>query len=146
MGFFSKLFSSEPVKLTIYDERDAYAAILLACMNSDGNMSEEEKTAFYTALANRPFFAGRDVIETVTRAANNLDKAGGSAALIDMAASSITETTRIPLFTNCVDMILSDGQVTPDEEKILEYLKTLFSIDDVFAGKCVEVLIAKNRI
>lgn len=146
MGFFSKLFSETPVRLTIHDERDAYASILLACMHSDGDLSEEEKTVYYNAIAQRPFFTGRDVISTVMAASNNLEKAGSSSAVIDAAIEAITEKVRLPLFVNCVDLILSDGQVTRSEEEILDYLKTKFKVDDALAGKVIEVLILKNKV
>lgn len=146
MGFFSKLFASEPVKLSISNEREAYASILFACMFTDGNSSDEETAFFITMIASRPFFSGYDVIDLYKRCTSHFNKVGGSSALIDAAAAAITDTTRLSLFVNCVDVILSDGVVTDEEEEILDYLKTLFSIDDDFAGKTTEVLLAKNKV
>lgn len=50
MGFFSTLFTAAPVKLTISDEREAYVSILIACISTDGNISDEEQTALYVGI------------------------------------------------------------------------------------------------
>ena len=146
MGFFSNFFKGSPVTFTIHDEREAYASILLACMESDGEMSEEEKTTFYVTLKARPLFSNLDIIELISKAANNMNKLGGSAAVIDAGAAAITDKTRLALFINCVDIILSDGQVTKQEEEILDYLKSKLGVDDAFASNVVNVLLIKNKV
>lgn len=146
MGFFSNLFKGSPVTFTIHDEREAYASILYACMDSDGQMSEEETTSFYVSLKGRPLFANLDIMGLISKAANNMNKIGGSAAVIDAASGAITDKTRLALFINCVDIILSDGQVTKQEEEILDYLKSKLGIDDAFASNVVNVLLIKNKV
>lgn len=146
MGFFSKLFTAEPVRVTISNEREAYASVMLACMFTDGQDSEEERMFFISMVSARPLFSGYDVVELYQKCFDNYRKLGSSAGLIDAAAGAITEKTRLPLFVNCVDLILSDGQVTAEEEQILDYLKGKFNVDDDLAGKVTEVLLLKNKV
>lgn len=144
MGFFSNLFTAEPVRLTIHDERDAYACILLACIAGDG-ISESESTALYLALKSKSMFAHLDIGDVVGRAVDYYQRIGTPSMLIDAAIGSISEGTKLPLFANCVDIILADGQVTKEEEEILDYLKGKFNVPDDLAQKAVEVLLVKNK-
>lgn len=146
MGFFSKLFTSEPVKLSITNEREAYASVLLACMFTDGSDSDEERMFFISMVSARPLFSGYDVVELYQRCFDYYRKAGNAASLIDACVGAITDKTRMPLFVNCVDLILSDGQVTSEEEQILDYLKGKFNVSDTDAQKVTDVLIMKNKV
>ena len=146
MGFFSNFFQSTPVTIKINDEREAYASILLACMESDGDLSEEEKTSFYMSLKSRPLFSSLDIVELISKAVNNINKIGSSAGVIDAAAGAITVNTKLALFINCVDIILSDGQVTKQEEEILDYIKSKFGVDDTFASTVIQILLIKNKV
>lgn len=146
MGFFSKIFSgSEPQPFTITKEPQAYAAILLACVNIDGDISDEESSALFFLLHGRRLFEGYDIPELISVAISNFRKAGGSSALLEAAVGAITDKTRRSLFVCCVDAILSDGVVTKEEEDVLEFLKSKLGIDDAFAEQCVTVLLAKNE-
>jgi hypothetical protein len=49
------------------------------------------------------------------------------------------------VFTVCVDLVLIDGNVSANEQAIVEHLKTQLSIADDFAMKSIEVLPARNQ-
>jgi hypothetical protein len=66
--------------------------------------------------------------------------------LIDAAIGAIREQTRLPLFYQYLDLILSDGLVTPREHKIVGYLKTKFKVTDDAVEMGLEVLLVKNRL
>ncbi len=74
------------------------------------------------------------------------EQAGSPAALIDAAIGAIREQTRLPLFYHCLDVILADGVVTPQENKIFQYLKGKFKVEDEIAWKAMEVLVAKKSV
>ena len=101
---------------------------------------------FIARASSRPLFSGLDAGAIYHKCMDYYKKMGGSAALIDAAAAAITEKTRLPLFVNCVDLVLADGQVTKEEEDILDYLKGIFNVDDDLAGKVTEVLLLKNGV
>jgi uncharacterized tellurite resistance protein B-like protein len=132
--------------LKIADEAEACAAVLVACLHSDELYGMTENAAFQAVIESRNIFKGRDAKALVAQAEQNYEQAGSPAALIDAAIGAIREQTRLPLFYHCLDVILADGLVTPQEHKIFQYLKGKFKVGDAAAEKGLEVLLAKNRL
>lgn len=118
----------------------------MACLRSNELDSDEENAAFYTTINSRNIFKGHDPKALITAAVGYYDQAGGSAALIDAAIGAIREQTRLPLFYHCLDVILADGVVTPQEHKIFQYLKRQFKVDDDLANEALEILVMKNQL
>lgn len=137
--------AAEP-KFRIADEAEACAAVLMACLRSNELDSDEENAAFYTTINSRNIFKGRDAQALIRSAVDYYREAGGPAALIDAAMGAIRTQTRLPLFCHCLDVILSDGVVTPQEHKIFQYLKRQFKVDDDLADKTLEILVMKNQL
>lgn len=132
--------------LRIDDEAEACAAVLLACLQADELGTGAENAAFYTTISSRNIFKGRDDAALIERAQGYFEQAGSPSALIDAAMGAIPEHCRLPLFFHCVDVILANGVVTPQEDKIFKYLKAKFKVDDEIAWKALEVLVVKNQL
>ncbi|GEM_PF-563756 len=132
--------------LHITDEAEACAAVLVACLRSSEIYGMTENAAFYNTIKSRNVFQGRDAETLVTTAEQYFEQAGSPAALIDAAYSAIREQTRLPLFYQCLDVMLSDGIVTPQEHKIFLYMKSKFRVDNDVAWSALEVLVAKNKL
>ncbi|MEQ1743944.1 MAG: hypothetical protein ABMA02_00835 [Saprospiraceae bacterium] len=130
----------------IADEAEACAAVLVACLRSSDLYGITENAAFFTTIQSRNIFRGRDANALVASAEQYLEQAGSPAALIDSAMGPIREQTRLPLFYHCLDCILADGIVTPQEHKIFLYLKTKFKVADETAWTALDVLVAKNKL
>jgi hypothetical protein len=132
--------------LQITDEAEACAAVLLACRRADEIQGDVENAAFITTIRSRNIFIGHDPQQLLDAAARYYEQAGGAAALIDSAMGAIREQTRMPLFYQCLDVILSNGLVTPQEHKVFQYLKGKFRVDDQTAFKALDVLMVKNQL
>mgnify|MGYP000269957966 CR=1 FL=1 len=132
--------------LRITDEPQACAAVLVACLRANELDSDEENATFYTAIRSRNIFRGHDAQALVEAATAYYARAGSPAALIDAAIGAIREQTRLPLFYHCLDVILADGVVTPQEHKVFQYLKGKFRVEDEVAWKAMEVLVVKNQL
>lgn len=142
-------FSDQPgshATLQITDEAEACAAVLMACLRSSEIYGMTENDTFQTAIRSRNIFKGRNPEALVETAGRYFEQAGSPAALIDAAIGAIREQTRLPLFCHCLDVILADGVVTPQEDKIFRYLKGKFKVDSEMAWKSMEVLLAKNQL
>lgn len=142
-------FSDQPgahAPLQITDEAEACAAVLMACLRSSEIYGMTENDTFQTAIRSRNIFKGRNPEALVETAGRYFEQAGSPAALIDAAISAIREQTRLPLFCHCLDVILADGVVTPQEDKIFRYLKGKFKVNSEMAWKSMEVLLAKNQL
>lgn len=146
MDFFHTVPAAGQTSLHITDEAEACAAVLMACLRANELEGEEENAAFHTTIKSRNIFKGYDAMSLIERADRYFDLAGSSAALIDAAIGAIREQNRLPLFYHCLDVILSDGVVTPREHKVFQYLKGRFNVNDEMAWKAMEVLLAKNQL
>ncbi len=144
MDFFQ--ISPKDNQLHIAEEAAACASVLMACFRSNELGTEASNPAFKAIIGNRNIFKGHDPAVLIDQAAGYYEQAGGSAALIDAAIDAIREQTRLPLFYTCLDLILADGVVTPQEHKIFQYLKGKFHIEDEHAWTAMEVLVAKNML
>ncbi|MCC6463437.1 MAG: TerB family tellurite resistance protein [Saprospiraceae bacterium] len=130
----------------ISDEAEACAAVLVACLRASEIYGMTENSNFYTSIRSRNIFKGHDAMALIELAGRYFEQAGSPAALIDAAIGAIREQTRLPLFCHCLDVILSDGVVTPQENRIFVYLKSRFNVGEELAWKAMEVLLAKNQL
>lgn len=144
--FFQTSAADSHVALKITDEAEACAAILMACLRSNELYGMTENAAFQVVIESRNIFKGRDAKALIASAEQHYEQAGSPAALIDAAIEAIREQTRLPLFYHCLDVILADGLVTPQEHRIFQYLKGKFKVNDAAAEKGLEVLLAKNQL
>lgn len=146
LDFFRSRTTLDHPLLRITDEATACAAVLMACLRANELDSEAENAAFHTTIKSRNIFKGHDAEVLIASAGQYFEQAGSPAALIDAAIGAIREQTRLPLFFHCLDVILADGVVTPQEHKVFQYLKGKFKVDDETAWKAMEVLVAKNQL
>ncbi len=138
--------SSDASLFHITDEAEACAAVLLACRRADEIDGAGGNATFLATLKTRNIFIGTDPAQLIESAGQYYEKAGSSAALINAAIGAIREQTRLPLFYHCLDVMLADGVVTPQEDKMFQYLKGKFRVDDEVAFKALEVLLVKNQL
>lgn len=143
-NFFGK--AAADVSLQITDEAEACAAVLMACRRADEINADAENAAFVTTIKSRNIFIGYDPAVLMTTADRYYELAGSSEALINAAIGAIRDQTRLPLFYHCLDVILANGIVTPEEHKVFLYLKGKFKINDELAWQGMEVLKAKNQL
>lgn len=137
----------EKPTLVISTEAEACAAILMACLRANELDSHSDNATFYTTVKSRNIFKGQDTDQLIRSAAVFFEEAGQSpAALIDIALQSVREQTRLPLFYNCVDVILADGLVTPQEHRVIQYLRNKFRVSEEAVASALEVLVSKNQL
>lgn len=141
---FFQAAAATPPQIT--DEAEACTAVLLACVHSDELGMGRQSGVFDAAVRSRNVFGGRDPEALIERAEQYFEQAGSPAALIDAAIGAIRAQTRLPLFYHCLDVILANGVVTPQEDRIFKYLKGKFKIEDELAWQALEVLTVKNQL
>ena len=146
VDFFRPSPASGASPLHITDEAEACAAVLLACRRADEMNGAGGNATFLATLKGRNIFIGTDPMQLIEITGQYFEQAGSSAALINAAIGAIREQTRLPLFYHCLDVMLADGIVTPQEDKIFQYLKGKFKVDEALAFKALEVLLIKNQL
>ncbi|MCW5924505.1 MAG: TerB family tellurite resistance protein [Saprospiraceae bacterium] len=146
LDFFRSQPPADAPALHILNEAEACAAVLVACLRSNELYGMTENATFHTTIKSRNIFKGHDAAALIAQAEQRYEQVGSPAALIDAAIGAIREQTRLPLFYHCLDVILADGVVTPQEHQIFQYLKGKFKVEDELAYKALEVLVAKNQL
>lgn len=147
MGLFSKLFSNVPTQAVVKfnNEKEAFFAVLYACISADGDVDDEEIEDFIASVNSNQFLRSLDLLDTYRESAIKKQKYGIE-AFVGAALPMIAPERKKSLFISAVDLILSDGVVDKSEEALLEDIQKGLGIDNDFAQKAVEVMLAKNTI
>lgn len=146
MGLFDKAFGKETGTVNL-NKPEAYAAIAVAAIASDGDISQEEATRTVYDLATLRAFRRydlRDLMNTINKVAGLMKKRGPSPVL--QAAKAVLSKEELPAaFFVAVDLVCADGIVEDAEKKFLEELTTTLQLDETAALKIVEVVQIKNK-
>ena len=139
------LFNFGGAKPEIKDEKEAFLAIIYAAIAADGVVEAEEMNALAVTLANRSIFRGINLNDTFKRIHKIHKESGSVLGIIEAAAPKVSENYRNTVFATAVDFLLSDGDVAPAEETMLDNLKLALNISDDVAKNIVNVIVIKNK-
>lgn len=146
MGLFDKVFSNNAVPTSPFtDPRDAFFAILYACMSADGNVDDEEINALVVLTQQKALFRGVDVAAMYRRIAPKVIALGARQETVTQAAPHVPAELRATLFANCVDFAASDGSIGTAEQAILEQIAQELGLDEQQSRQIIEVIIIKNK-
>jgi uncharacterized tellurite resistance protein B-like protein len=140
MGLFNLGGSAE-----IANEKEAFFAVIFACMAADGEIAPEEEINLINLLASRPTFRKFDLRDAMKKIQRILKETKSLEALLDKAVEKIPAELRPTVYTNAVDFVLADGEVAPEEEIVVAMLKSKLGISDDLSKKIIEVVILKNK-
>ncbi len=140
MGLFNLGGSAE-----IANEKEAFFAVIFACMAADGEIAPEEEINLINLLASRPTFRKFDLRDAMKKIQRILKETKSLEALLDKAVEKIPAELRPTVYTNAVDFVLADGEVAAEEEVVVAMLKSKLGISDDLSKKIIEVVILKNK-
>jgi len=140
MGLFNMGGSAE-----IANEKEAFFAVIFACMAADGEIAPEEEINLINLLASRPTFRKFDLRDAMKKIQRILKETKSLEALLDKAVDKIPAEMRATVYTNAVDFVLADGDVAAEEEVVIAMLKSKLAISDDLSKKIIEVIILKNK-
>jgi uncharacterized tellurite resistance protein B-like protein len=145
MGLFDKFTgggSDAPL-----NKQEGFAAIMLAVMAADGDISDEEIEDYVSRLSRMRLFADMSSNQT----SSMLDKLfkikskGGPDALVSRGVPALTPELKETAFAVAVDMIFADGSVEDAEKRLVEKLHSELGIADGLASQILDVMIIKHR-
>lgn len=147
MGLFDNLLGTQNRVQETFSPAEAYAAITLAAIASDGYLAEEELDGFVTSLNRMQLFKSYsgDVMRRMIDKLFGILKRDGVEALFNTAKSSLPYEMAASAFAVATDLILADGVVTEEEQDFLNQLYAALEIPSEMAVKIVEVMMIKNR-
>lgn len=146
MGLLDKVFGKESGAIKL-SEPEAFAAVAVAAIASDGNISPEEIQRTVTDLSTIQLFRSydlRDLANTLNKVAGLLRRRG-PAPVIEAVKAALGQEHLETAFFVAADLVLADGVVEAEEKKFLEELQRTLQIDEATALKIVDVVLIKNR-
>jgi uncharacterized tellurite resistance protein B-like protein len=141
MGLFEAIFKNKDTEIVNYSPttiQEAYMAIFYSILYADKKWGEKESKALRPILMRLRVFEDENVSYYIEKVETE-HIIFGPQALINGGLQLITQKYRPQLFCLCAELVLADGKVREEEEKILEYLSKASNIPDELAKKIVEV-------
>jgi tellurite resistance protein len=126
---------------------EAFAAVAVAAIAADGQVSDEEANRTALNLATVAAFRGfelREMGDVLNRVALLIQRRG-PAAVLSAARQALSAAQAEGAFFLAADLTLADGTFDGDEREFLEKLKNTLGVNDSTALKIVEVVVIKNR-
>jgi uncharacterized tellurite resistance protein B-like protein len=126
---------------------EAFAAIMLIVVAADGYLSEEEVSLLNTVLGRMKLFRSYsvDVMRRMFDKLCNLLKREGSQALFNAAMATLPHDLYDTTFAIATDLVLADGDVSPEEEALLGSLCSAMELPNEVVQQIIQVMLIKNK-
>ena len=131
----------------IFEERQAFAAISVLTVASDGEIKNEEIRRMIIDLSEKRLFHDMTVegLEELMNEIIRLVQERGAEVVIEAAKGGLDSKLRETAFSLGADLTLADGKLAASEQAFLENLGRTLEIDDQTAQKIIDVMRIKNR-
>lgn len=123
---------------------EAWIGILYACMSSDGEVSDVEIDALSRMIVHKQKFSGLDIGPPYNAVVEAKLKIGGI-GLVEACSECVLESDKPTLFAMAIEIVLADGILNKDEEKVIGLIANRMQIDSELIDKIVEVMLIRNK-
>lgn len=148
MSFFENRHSElSNQSQTVMSPAEAFAAITLISISIDGYISNEEVSSLLSSLNRMHIFRSypSDVLRRLFDRLLSMSQKIGTSQLLQIAVASLPHELHETAFATATDLILADGEVTPDEDTLLTALYKALNISEAVANKIIDVMLIKNK-
>jgi len=145
VGLFQMFKTQSGTKIAM-NAKEAFAAICLVAIASDGYLSDSEETEMKMRLSRMKLY--QDSLDQLDQLRSYLVeslKKHGPNELITSAKSALPPNLAGTAFAIAVDLVFSDGTVSAQEQAFVDDLRRILEIPDDLALKIVEVITLKNQ-
>ncbi len=124
MGLFDKVLGKDGGEIKL-DKKEAFGAVAVAAVASDGEVSPEEVQRVAIDLMTLKAFRKADLrdLSNILNKVAGLIKKRGIGPVLQAAKASLSKDELGAAFFVAVDLVLADGVVEEDEKKFLEELQ-----------------------
>lgn len=148
MALFTK-FTQKPGRkseLSYIPESDyeAWIGILYACVSADGDDSDAEIESLSRMIAFKQKFSRIDILPLYEKVEKITEEIGGK-QLVESCAKMVEKGDKSTLFAMAVEIVLADGVLADEEEKIIEFIAQELEIASELVDKIVEVMLIRNK-
>ena len=147
MGLFNKLSAARKQSQVTLGPAEAFAAITLIAVASDGYVADAEVQVVSVALSRMKLFNSypNDVMRKMFDRLLGIMERQGVNVLLNAAVAALPHDLQETAFTVATDIVLADGEVTEEEATLLNSLCHALEISEDIAVKIVDVMLIKNR-
>jgi tellurite resistance protein len=126
--------------------QEAFVALLIASARADGSVSAHEANRIEHVVGGMKLFRGQshEQLQKVFARAAERVSTHGVPSVVPAAVAIIPKELRDTTFAVAIDLMLSDGQLSPKEEAFVDELRTLLNVERDLAGRIIDVLLVKN--
>ncbi len=145
MGIFDRFKKAieKEYQYTPSNECEAWVGILYSCIMADGEIVKVEENTLSLMLVNKKKFEEVDVARLYRNVAEAQHRIGG-VGLIDACTPFINKEEKSTIFCLSVELVLADGILDEDEEKLIEYIAKKLEVDSTLVDHIVEVMLIRN--
>ena len=147
MGLFDKIAGGRKQTQTTLGPAEAFAAIALIAVAADGYATDSESLAISTTLSRMQLFRSYpvDVMRKMLDKLLGILQREGVDILFNAAMATLPDELKETAFAVATDIVLADGEVTEEEEKLLNDLYRALEVSEETAIKIIDVMMIKNK-
>ncbi len=147
MGLFDKIFSVNSSVQEALTPAEAFAAITVAAIASDGYLSDKEARSLCTTLSRMKLFRSYtdDAIASMFEMLLNTIRREGMNFVFNTAKDSLNPDMREAAFAVAADLVLADGMLAQEERDFLNDLYQSLGISSDTAKQIMDVMSIKNQ-
>lgn len=141
------LLSTQARKQEKFTTMEAFTAISLAAIASDGYLSQQRADDISSALLRLKLFSNSssDAIAQISDKLLGILRQDGFNVVFNTAKETLPQNLREAAFAVATDLVLSDSIVTEEERNFLNDLHQALNLDSMTATKIVEIMTIKNQ-
>lgn len=126
---------------------EAFAALAVIAVAADGYITASESKAITTTFSRMQLFTDyseKKVSAMVDQLLNQI-REQGSDILLTAALEKLPKDLRETAFAVVTDITLADGEISEEEERLLDSLYNSLEIPEEIANKIIDVMVIKNK-
>lgn len=147
MGLFDKVKGSKEAEQVKLNKEEAFAAVSLAAVAADGEITEEEARGLITSLLRMKLYEkfNDKQMSAIFNKLVGVIKRQGVDALVTSSKEVLQADLRETAFAVAADLALADGVLAKGEKDILTKIQESLGVPEDKAVNIIEVMLIKNR-
>jgi tellurite resistance protein len=147
MGLFDKISQTRQQTEVTLGPAEAFAAIALIAVAADGYINDSESQVLSMTLSRMQLFRSypNDVMKKMLDRLLMLLQRQGVQALFNAALAMLPDELKETVFAVTTDIALADGEISQEEEQLLNDLYSALGLSEEMALKIIDVMLIKNK-
>ncbi|OPY17796.1 MAG: Tellurite resistance protein TerB [Methanomethylovorans sp. PtaU1.Bin093] len=147
MGLFDKVKGSKEAEHVKLNKEEAFAAVSLAAIAADGEITPDEARGLVTSLLRMKLFSNYNDknMAAMFNKLTGIIKREGVESLVTSSKEVLQADLRETAFAVAADLTLADGVLAKGEKDILTKIQESLEVPEDKAVNIIEVMLIKNR-